>query len=330
MSHTPIRIGLIGAGGIADAHISHLQRLGAEVYVYSLDGAEELVAQFGGTVVHSIEELFDLVTIVDICSPTFTHFELAKKALEAGKNVICEKPLTRHDDEAVELSRLAAANGLTILPAHVVRFFPEYAELAAAVHAGQLGELAVLRLSRSGAFPNRSPWFGDRRLSGGIIMDQMIHDIDIARWLAGPVAQISAISTTVGDETEPAETAHVLLRHESGAISQISGVWGPPHTTFTTEYSVTGTLGRLEHHSGKQQNFVANLQIDESGGGLIPAVDPLANPYFLELREFLEALTDGSSARVDCEDGVEAVRLANAALQSLETGQPVTLSKAGV
>ncbi|MBK0297482.1 gfo/Idh/MocA family oxidoreductase, partial [Bacillus sp. S34] len=68
-------------------------------------------------------------------------------------------------------------------------FFPAYVRLKEAVTTGLLGDLAVLRFVRSGAFPTRTPWFADRALSGGIVMDQMIHDIDIARWVAGEVVR---------------------------------------------------------------------------------------------------------------------------------------------
>lgn len=326
MSHTPLRIGLIGAGGIADTHLPHLLRMGADVCVYSEEGAPELVARHGGTVVESLDELLAEVSIVDICTPTFTHFGLVIRAIEAGKDVVCEKPLARHDKEARDMLALAKSHGKALLPGHVVRFFPEYVKLAAAVQEGRLGDLAVLRFSRSSAFPTRTPWFADRTLSGGIIMDQMLHDIDMARWLAGPVSQISATSSKAGDAGHPVEAAHVMLTHESGAISQISGLWGPAHTAFTTEYSVTGTLGTLEHHSGKQQAFSSDLASDGSGGELIPQTDPLENPYYTELKEFVSAITEGQSARVDGDDGVEAVRLANAALASLETGQPITLT----
>jgi predicted dehydrogenase len=327
MTHSPLRIGLIGAGGISNSHLPHLLALGAEVFVYSEAGAPELVATHGGTVVGTLEELFDLVDYVDVATPTFTHHALVKRALEAGKDVISEKPLARLDSEADELEQLAASLGRKLYPAHVVRFFPEYVRLYETVKAGTLGELAVLRFSRSGAFPTRTPWFADRALSGGIIMDQMIHDIDIARWVAGEVTRVSAVSSRAGTVEAPVEAAHVLLTHESGAISHIAGLWGPAHLPFTTEYSVTGTLGSLAHSSAAERNYVASLAVPAEQGGLLPDVDPAENPYFVELREFTRSFAGGAEPRVTVADGAAAVRLANAALTSLETGQPVDLTE---
>jgi len=327
MTNSPLRIGLIGAGGISNSHLPHLLTLGAEVFVYSEAGAPDLVAKYGGTVVDTLDELLDLVDYVDVATPTFTHYALVKRALEAGKDVISEKPLARLDSEADELEQLAATLGRKLYPAHVVRFFPEYVRLYEAVKSGSLGELAVLRFSRSGAFPTRTPWFADRALSGGIIMDQMIHDIDIARWVAGEVTRVSAVSSRAGTAEAPVEAAHVLLTHESGAISHIAGLWGPAHLPFTTEYSVTGTLGSLEHSSAAERNYVASLAVTPEQGGLLPDVDPAENPYFVELREFTRSFDGGAEPRVSVADGAAAVRLANAALTSLETGQPVDLTE---
>ncbi|WP_432541582.1 Gfo/Idh/MocA family protein [Kineococcus sp. SYSU DK002] len=321
------RIGLVGAGVISHAHMPALLDLGREVVVFSEVGAPELVAAHGaGTVVPSFEELLERVDVVDVATPTFTHAGYVAAALRAGKDVISEKPLARTDEDAAALTALAADLGRTLYPAQVVRFFPEYAHLKASVDSGRLGDLAVLRFSRSGAYPTRTPWFADVALSGGIVLDQMIHDLDIARWVAGEVVQVSAVSRTAGTAQEPVAGAHVLLTHASGAISQVSGIWGPPHLAFTTSFSVAGTLGTLSHDSAAERGFSADLRTAPGSGGLMPDVDPAESPYYVELREFIGALSGGPAARVTAADGAEAVRIGNAALASIDTGQPVALT----
>lgn len=334
MSDTSPRIGLVGAGGIAYAHMPGLLRLGS-VVVYAQDGAPELAAAFAPaasaagasiTVVDSLDELLATVDLVDVVTPTFAHAEVVRAALAAGKDVVSEKPLARTDADAAELLVLAREAGRQLYPAHVVRFFPAYVRLKEAVTTGLLGDLAVLRFVRSGAFPTRTPWFADRALSGGIVMDQMIHDIDIARWVAGEVVRVSAVSVRGGTDAEPVEAAHVLLTHTSGAISHVAGIWGPQHLGFSTEYSVTGTLGSLSHSSRAEQDYVADLAAPEALDGFLPQVDPADDPYGAELQEFVAAFAGGTAPRVSAEDGVAAVRIANAALESLETGQPVDLA----
>lgn len=334
MSDTSPRIGLVGAGGIAYAHMPGLLRLGS-VVVYAQDGAPELAAAFAPaasaagtsiTVVDSLDELLATADLVDVVTPTFAHAEVVRAALAAGKDVVSEKPLARTDADAAELVDLARDAGRQLYPAHVVRFFPAYVRLKEAVTTGLLGDLAVLRFVRSGAFPTRTPWFADHALSGGIVMDQMIHDIDIARWVAGEVVRVSAVSVRGGTDAEPVEAAHVLLTHASGAISHVAGIWGPQHLGFSTEYSVTGTLGSLSHSSRAEQDYVADLAAPEALDGFLPQVDPADDPYGAELQEFVAAFSGGAAPRVSAEDGVAAVRIANAALESLETGQPVDLA----
>jgi predicted dehydrogenase len=325
MTQAPLRIGLVGAGGIAHAHLPNLLRLG-DVVVYSEVGAPELVAQYGGEVVDTLDELLSRVDIVDVVVPTYAHAEIVRAALAAGKDVISEKPLARTDADADDLVRLAAEAGKQLYPAHVVRFFPQYVKLKAAVDAGVLGDIAVCRYVRSGTFPIRTPWFADRALSGGIIMDQMIHDLDIARWISGDVVRVSAVSTRIDSGEHPIEAAHVLLTHASGAISHVAGLWGPQHLPFRTSYSVTGTKGSLSHDTADEIGYIADLVDPSAVNGMMPDVDPAEDPYFLELREYVGAFQGGDVPRVSGADGADAVRIVNAALESLETGQPVDIT----
>jgi predicted dehydrogenase len=328
------RIGLVGAGGIAVAHVPGLLRLG-DLVVHSQDGAPALAAAFADeaarvgstiTVADSLDELLAAVDVVDVVVPTPAHATVVRAALAAGRHVVSEKPLARTDADADDLVARAADAGLQLYPAHVVRWFPAYRRLHEAVTTGLLGDLAVLRFSRSGAFPTRVAWFGDRAQSGGIVMDQMIHDLDIARWVAGPVTRVSAVTVRTGDDEHPVEAAHVLLTHASGAISHVAGLWGPPHLAFSTEYSVTGTLGSLSHSSLAEEDTRADLATPTAVDGFLPAVDPAEDPYALELADFVAAFDGGPFPRVSAADGAVAVRLANAALASIESGQPVEVT----
>ncbi|EYT57588.1 dehydrogenase [Curtobacterium flaccumfaciens UCD-AKU] len=329
------RIGLVGAGGISVAHLPGLLRLG-DVVVHAREGAHELVDAFADTaraegstitVADSLDELLAAVDVVDVVVPTHAHAEVVRAAIAAGKDVVSEKPLARTDADAADLAARAADAGVQLYPAQVVRWFPAYTRLHEAATTGLLGDLAVLRFSRSGAFPTHVPWFGDRALSGGIVMDQMIHDLDIARWVAGEVTRVSAVSVRAGSEAEPVEAAHVLLTHESGAISHVAGLWGPQHLAFTTEYSVTGTLGSLSHSSRAEEDTRSDLAAPASVDGFLPPVDPAADPYALELTDFLAAFDGGRPPRVTVDDGVAAVRIANAAIESIESGQPVEVAR---
>jgi predicted dehydrogenase len=313
-----IRIGLIGAGGIAHEHLPAWLSLGAEVVVYSHAGAAELVEQFGGAVVDSLDELLASCDVADIATPTPSHAELALRALQAGRPVICEKPLARTSADAEQVVEAFEAAGLPLFPGHVVRFFGEYAAMHAAVAAGALGEIAVQRFTRTGSAP-RVPWFHDDAQSGGIVLDQSLHDLDFARWNAGEVATAYALEAAA----DRVRSVQVVLTHVSGAISFVHGTWARPGTTFRTTFDIAGTGGVLQHDSAEHQAQRTDLGDGSAGGqgrGLLPAM-PYESPFRTELGEFLLALQGGPPPRVSAADGVAAIRIAEAAQRSLDSGR---------
>ncbi|MFI6879873.1 Gfo/Idh/MocA family protein [Streptomyces sp. NPDC050400] len=325
-------VGLIGAGGIARAHLPAWIALGARVTILSTDGnAEKLAARHaesGVTAVRGLSELLDRAAVVDLCTPTFTHRQLTLDAIAAGKHVVCEKPLALTVAEAQEMADAAEAAGVLLFPAHVVRYFPAYAALAESVAAGGVGAPAVLRFTRSGSYPVWAPWFGDPALSGGILVDQMIHDFDFARLLAGDVVRIHA---QVRGRQEPGAragdvaTGTAVLTHASGAVSHVLGVWGLPDLQFRTTYRVAGPDGILEHDSTAHTGFRVLAQGTRPLGEGIPGSPMTESPYLTELREFAAAIEGGPVPRVSARDGVEAVRIAAAAAESARTGEPVEI-----
>jgi predicted dehydrogenase len=323
-----LKVGLVGTGGIAYAHAPAWRLLGAELYAYSLHGADDFSAGFGAQAAGSLDELLRSVTVVDIMTPTGTHHEIASRALAAGKDVFCEKPLARVGVDAADLVRRAEASGRLLFPGHVVRYFPEYAAMRAAVKAGRIGRPAVLRFSRGGMFPRHSPWFGDAAESGGLVMDQMIHDLDIARWVAGEVVEVYAMHNTAQRDGQPVQTAHVVLTHAGGAISHTRGVWGPPHLTFRTSFHVAGDGGVLHFDSAGPPGIRLDLPPVPAGGEMRPAPAAGESPYLTEIREFAEALAGGPAPRVTAVDGTVAVDLAEAALQSIHSRAAVAVDTA--
>ena len=183
---------------------------------------------------------------------------------------------------------------------------------------------AVLRFERTGSLPDRS-WYADESLSGGIVMDQMIHDIDQALWLAGPVERVFA-QQSIASSDQTVRTAHVVLTHASGALSHCRGFWGPTGTAFRYTFDLAGDGGRLQYDSAGDPGIMFDAVASHrqaSGAGFLPDVSTLRDPYAAELVEFIAARADGSDARVTPADGVRAVEVASAALESLRTGRSI-------
>ncbi len=327
-----LAVGLIGAGGIARAHLPAWLELGAEVTVFTPDdsGADlaALHAEQGVRVARSLEELLAGSEAVDVCTPTHTHPEVAIAALRAGVHVACEKPLALRVEDVEEMIDEAERAGVLLFPAHVVRYFPEYAAMAEAVAGGAVGEPAVLRFTRTGSYPVWSPWFADPTLSGGLLVDQMIHDFDFARLLAGEVVRVHA--HVRGHQQAPAPAgcvaaATAVLTHASGAISHVHGVWGLPDSQFRTTFRIAGRGGVLQHDSSRTKAFRVISQGEAAPGEGIPATNLTESPFLTELREFAAAVRGGPPPRVTARDGLEAVRIALAAAESDRSGRAVEL-----
>ncbi|MEO6529356.1 MAG: Gfo/Idh/MocA family oxidoreductase [Specibacter sp.] len=337
---TQLRIGLIGAGGIAGVHIAGWQQLGAHVSIYSRSGAAQLVHRYGVTEAATLEELLAASDMVSILTPTTTHHQYAMAAIAAGKDVICEKPLAETTQRAVGIARAARAAGVRLFPAHVVRFFPEYVGAKEQLDADSGQVPAVLRLSRASAAPAAGSWFFNESLGGGIVRDQMIHDLDQARWLAGEVQRVHAVQdppSVAGILPRPV-TATVALTHVNGALSHLQGEWGPDGRPFSTSISIEGPQGsRLYSWPEDQAATAPATEVPATGnapgnapGDYLPVQPPADSPYTLQNAEFAAARASGGPSRVSPLDGVMAVALAEAAYASIKSGAPVEFSAAAV
>ncbi|TDE88869.1 Gfo/Idh/MocA family oxidoreductase [Occultella glacieicola] len=321
---------MIGAGGIAGAHLSAWLSIGAEISHFSTAGAQALAASHGGVAVDSFAELLDLVDVVDIVTPTPSHLGYVQAGAAAGKHVFCEKPLARTSTDARLAIEACRAAGVQLYPGHVVRYFSEYESMHREVAAGTIGTVAVQRFTRTGSRPDMD-WFHDEEASGGVILDQMIHDLDFACWNAGPVGTVFARQAGTGTGKDGVVSAHVILQHHSGAITHAAGTWARPGTAFRTTFEIAGTGGILRHDSAEHKPLVIDGGAGHdgrAGTGLLPEVSGVG-PFELELSEIARAFMGGDPPRVSAEDGLAAILVAEAAVTSLQIGQPVAVAPIG-
>jgi predicted dehydrogenase len=323
------RLGVVGLGGMGSMHASLLRGLAAEgthvTEVHAFDDVADVrtkADELGITGHQSLESLIDAVDVVDVCTPTDVHAQVAHAAINAGKHVIVEKPITRTLEEADRLLAAADAAGVQLHVAHVVRYFPEYTAAKHAIANGQIGEPAVIRLTREGGLPAGRPWFLDSKRSGGIICDVMIHDIDFARWVAGDVVRVFGRQLRRVGEDQAVTHAHAILTHASGAISHLTASWAREGVGFRTSFDIAGSTGLLEFATDER------AATRTAPPGLLPAGEwlPGDNPWSRELREFLAALHEGVPARVSAADGRAALEIALAAVESAETGRAIDLA----
>jgi predicted dehydrogenase len=326
------RVGIVGAGLTGGMHAERWARLPVELagfYTRTPTHAQAAAERHGGGAFPSLAALLAEVDVVDICTPTPSHKDLVLAAAAAGKDILCEKPMARHLGDAQEMIAACELAGVRLFMAHVVRFFPEYTRAKEILASGRLGQPGVIRTVRGGNFPvpDTQNWYVDFEQGGGVIMDMLIHDIDYARWCFGDVARVLARGLTFSDV---ADADHVLLtaRFKNGAIGHLEGSWAFPPGNFHTRLEIAGGGGLLEVDNLHRPPIHVTLK--EAGTGPTAGVpvpeSPMHSgddPYFREIAHFSECLESGAEFLVTPQDGLEALRVALAAIESLRSGRPV-------
>jgi predicted dehydrogenase len=323
-----MRIGIAGIGTMAEVHAAAWYTVGVEIAGCSSLNPTQTEA-FGQR--HNIrafasyDELVNNVDIVDICTPTATHKPLVLTAANAGKHVICEKPIALTVEDAQAM--IEACRGIRFFIGMVLRFFPQYRAAKQLVAAGRIGKPGVLRLKRVSYVPQKpEAWYFNDALSGGMVVDLMIHDFDYTRWLAGEVERVYALKTHAGSGA--AQYVQAILRLKSGAIALIDGGWAYPPGVFRTGLDLSGTDGLIEWTSDQPSPLLTFFppKTEETASVGLPTSGLTDDPFAAELRHAYQCIQSGDPFEVTAEDALEALRISLAVKESLDTGQPVQLA----
>lgn len=337
-----MRVGIVGAGSMGHSHApawAALKSSGAELVgiVARRPGGpvEGLARQFGARVYDRYEDLLADVDIIDLCVPTDLHCAMAVQAAKAGKHVVCEKPIALTLPDGRAMIDTCRAAGVRLFIAMSVRFDPEYRTGQQVVASGQIGQPAVIRLTRAAYQPRKATdnWFVDEKRSGGMILDLMIHDYDYARWIAGNVVRVFARSVRTARPDAPGDYALVTLRFASGAMAHIEGGWAYPPGIFRTSIDIAGTEGLLEWDSDTTESVhthLAKAPPQEGADVGLRASIVVENSYTAELRHFYDCLTNNQPFSVTAEDGLAALQIALAVRESLQSGRSVTINQEAI
>ena len=316
------RIGAIHAGNIASHPDARLQ------FVVDLDpaAAERLAGRYGAAVGTQLEALADpTVNAVVIASSTDTHADLVEAASRAGKAVFCEKPLDLDRHRAEACVAVARERGVPLMVGFNRRFDPNFTRLERQLRNGRIGRLELLTITSRDPAP---PPIDYVRRSGGLFRDMMIHDFDMARWLLGeePAEVFAAASVLIDPaigEAGDVDTAVVTLRAPSGALCQISNsrraVYG-----YDQRIEALGSKGAL-----RAENVVKSTVSFAGDDGIISDkplhffLERYAEAYRREVDHFIGAIASGAMPLVGGGDGVTALALADAALESFRTGRAI-------
>ena len=327
----PMRIGVVGVGRIGAMH--------AEIIARKVDGAQlaavadvhaplaEAVALQFDVPAMTVEELIasPLVDAVAICTSTDTHTRLIELAAQHGKAIFCEKPISL---DLAEVDRALAAvevAGVPLMVGFNRRFDRAHQSVHDAVVTGEVGDVQLARISSRDPAPPPVEYI---KVSGGIFVDMMIHDFDMARYVVGsPVVEVYAkgavmIDPAIGEACD-VDTASVMLTHANGAVTMIDNSRQAPYG-YDQRVEVLGLKGMAASGNPPLHSGIT-YTADGLRGPVVPNffLERYADAFVREWDAFVSYVRDGGPSPVSGADGRAPVVLAMAAGESMRTGQPV-------
>lgn len=327
-----MRLALIGAGRIGKVHATaisaHPDVALAAIADYHRPAAEALAEQYASRVME-VDDIFgaDDIDAVLIASSTPTHAEYLERAARAGKAILCEKPI------ALDLARTRDA--LQVLKSHPVtcalgfnrRHDPQFAALKGATVEGRIGKLETLSIISRDPTPPPAEYIAG---SGGLFRDMMIHDFDMARWLLDePITHIQASGSCLIDpaigEAGDIDTAMVTLTTASGRLCHINNSRRACYG-YDQRVEAFGSAGMLQvqNESDTRLRFTGEPgQVEEKPRWFF--LERYAMAFRNEIVDFVRAWRNGDSPLAGAQDGLEALRLAEAAERALRDGCRIAL-----
>lgn len=292
-----MRVGVIGVGSMGQHHARVYKELGADlvgVADINRKRADEIAKRFGTQALYNYNDLLEKgLDAVSIAVPTVLHKEVALAVIDAGVNLLVEKPIADTVENAVEMITASERARLKLMVGHIERFNPAVQKLKDVIDKGVLGDLLVLAARRVGPF--------DPRIKDvGIIVDLATHDIDIAEYIIGrePVkifAKLNRIRNEKGD-------CAVIVLDYGDVSASIEVNWFTPHKVRSLV--ITGTEG-IAYVDYLEQT----LTIHNARDVIAPEIMK-EEPLKLELKHFLESIKADKKPMIDGEKGLKTLEVA--------------------
>jgi predicted dehydrogenase len=340
MLRNKLGVGIIGLGIISDAHEKGLVRAADQAEIVAVcdihtERAKERAQPYRAAVYPDYRELLadQRVDVVDIILPHNLHYPVARDAIEQGKHILIEKPLTLSSREGADLIARAKAKGIQFSVAENTRFVTAYLEVEKILQSGVLGKILSVRTLIAGSeiyrlVDNRT-WKGKKEGSGGgVIMDAAPHTFYLLKWLFGGVETLQAFETKLVDQSEVEDNALVTGRLANGSL-------------FTSQFSFTVEAPWTERL--EINGFDAAIIIDQIANpvgtlykGTLDfkgrSLEIPYNPGFwkfdsivAEVESFINAVYDGLLPAVDPSDANYAVFCVEKAYESIEKGREISM-----
>jgi predicted dehydrogenase len=331
-----VRVGLIGAGGIAGAHIRGYRRHADRIGVTAVAdiGETALKRRTDELGVPGFADYRDLLRdapfdAVDICLPHHLHRDAIVRAAESGRHILCEKPLCLSAREAQDVVAAVRANRVTLMSAHNQLFLPAVAKARELLDAGVLGRVYEVRTTDSfwnDFDPSNMGWRASAQTSGGgELIDTGYHPTYLLLHLAGgtPIEATAMLSTHRLTFMEGEDSAQVLVRFDHGVVGQMVTSWAYTPAPVTERFSVVGERGSL--HSPDGTSLTVTLRDGTSQTFTAQPVDT----FVAEIGHFADSLIAGTRPLHTEVEGIAALGILLAAYQGAATKTIAPVISAG-
>lgn len=334
-----VKVAIVGAGFIGAIHLDAYMKLdNAEVVAVAdcnEEKGQEAAKQVGANYYREIEGILEKEDpdVIDICTPTFMHPDMVKKAAVAGKHIFCEKPLALSLKEADEMIAEVKKGKVKSMVGHVLRFWPQYVEAKRIVESGMLGKAYYAFCERLCVTPAWSwkGWMTNEKLSKGAPIDMQIHDLDYLIWIFGPPKSVKA-QGVYSKELHSYMHVGTNIEFKSGQCGLTEAGYG-----FKGEFPFTMVLRILCEGGTVEWIYRAGKTIGERDGEFEPTVYlsdgstyipdyEKSDPYYRECKYFIDCIdNDEEITQATFEQGRAALELALASLESTQKGTVVRI-----
>jgi predicted dehydrogenase len=322
-----LNIAIIGCGRIAQRHAEHITRLAS--LKAACDVHEERLNEFSSKynckAYASVEDLLknekDL-DLVSVCSPNGLHAEHSIAALNAGVNVLCEKPMAISVKDCEQMMTAAEKSKRQLIVVKQNRFNAPVAELKKVIDEGRLGRIINVQLNcfwnRNDKYYDSSEWKGKKNLDGGTLFTQFSHFIDLLYWMVGDVEKIHAITDNyMHHNIEFEDTGVIALKFKSGAVGSINYTVNSFQKNMEGSITVFGERGTVKV-GGQYLNTLEYQKIQDYEMRCSPEIRP-ANDYGYYqgsmsnhdkvYENVIEVLTNGGSPAASAFEGLKTVEI---------------------
>ncbi|HII61748.1 Gfo/Idh/MocA family protein [Pyrococcus horikoshii] len=332
-----LKVGVIGCGNIFNlAHKPALRSLRTIAKVVAVMDINEEAAKKAGKelnakVFTSLDEFLEQdMDVVEVLTPTYTHAEIAIKALKAGKHVIVEKPIALTSEEAEKMIKEAEEQGLKLFVGHVRRFDKRWTQIKEVIKTRNILPMQIRKIEvQHLPFP-ADYWYWDESKSGGVIIDLGVHVTDFLRWFfeSEPV-EVFAVGKAIRGEARVNKTYdHVVMfikfEGNKTGIGEVS--WSYPMTpkygVFYHHLDIIGKNGRIRY-TPLDTPVVGVIKSSFEMPRFSPMLSTFPQAFEAELRHFFECIKSNCEPVVTARDALIALQIAEKARESIKKGEPV-------